>query len=85
MELTLFWDEAVPGNPLSPDLSRKAGLTYATFPDFPITFLETSWLTLACCRTEDMQKVSEDVRRILQSNVLPSGKIARRCEGWLHD
>ncbi len=59
MELALFWDEAVPGNPLSPDLSRKAGLTYATFPDFPITFLETSWLTLACCRTEDMQEVSE--------------------------
>lgn len=59
MELTLFWDEAVPGNPLSPDLSRKSGLTYGTFPDFPITFLETSWLTLACCRTEDMQKVPE--------------------------
>ena len=59
MELTLFWDEAVPGNPLSPDLSRKSGLTYGTFPDFPITNLETSWLTLACCRTEDMQKVPE--------------------------
>lgn len=59
LELLIYWDEAVPGNPLSPDLSRKSALTYASFPDFPVMFLDTCWLTLALCRTEDLQETEE--------------------------
>lgn len=28
LDMVVFWDEAVPGNVLAPDLRRKAGLTY---------------------------------------------------------
>ena len=59
LELLIYWDEAVPGNPLSPDLSRKSALWYMSFPDFPVTFLDTCWLTLALCRTEDLQQAEE--------------------------
>lgn len=59
LEVLIYWDEAVPGNPLSPDLARKSALWYVGFPDFPVVFLDTCWLTLACCRTEDLQQTEE--------------------------
>ena len=59
LELLLFWDEAVPGNVLNPDLKRKAALTYVTFADFPAMFMDTSWLTLSLIRTQDLQGIPQ--------------------------
>lgn len=67
LELLLFWDEAVPGNVLSPDLQRKSALTYVTFADFPATFLDTSWLTLSLIRTQDLQNIPQGYAKSMTS------------------
>ena len=54
-----MWDEAVPGNALAPDLRRKAALTYFTFANLPILWNDSSWLTLAVCRTQELLDVPE--------------------------
>lgn len=59
LELLLFWDEAVPGNPLAPDLRRKSAMTYVAFADFPCLGLDAAWLTLAVARTQDLQAIPE--------------------------
>ncbi len=50
-------DEAVPGNPLAPDLRRKAAMTYVALADFPALGLDAAWLTLAVARTQDLQAI----------------------------
>ena len=67
LELVVFWDEAVPGNVLNPDLRRKAGLTYVTFADFPATFLDTCWLTLSLTRTQSLQDIPHGYAKSMTS------------------
>ena len=59
LELVMFWDEAVPGNVLAPDLRRKAALCYCSIQELPVRFADTCWLTLAVCRSQELQKVSQ--------------------------
>ena len=59
LDVLLFWDEAVPGNPLAPDLRRKSAMSYITFPDMPILWADTAWLTLSVCRTQELLQVPE--------------------------
>ena len=63
LELLVYWDEAVPGNILAPDLRRKAAMTYVCFPDFPVLWTDTSWMTLSVCRSQDLQNMSEGFTR----------------------
>ena len=65
LELALFWDEAVPGNILSPDLRRKSALTYIALADFPALGLETAWLTLALCRTQSLQEMENGYQKYM--------------------
>ena len=59
LELVVAWDEAVPGNVLAPDLSRKAGLTYATIAHLPVPWTDESWWTLGVARSHLLQKCSQ--------------------------
>ena len=59
LELVLFWDEAVPGNVLAPDLRRKAALCYCSIQELPVRFADTCWLTLAVCRSQELQKIRQ--------------------------
>ena len=63
LELLVYWDEAVPGNILAPDLRRKAAMTYVCFPDFPVLWSDTSWITLSVCRSQDLQQMADGVTR----------------------
>ena len=65
LDLVLFWDEATPGNVLAPDLRRKAALTYVAFADFPALGLDTAWLTLAVCRTQDLQDLENGYQKYM--------------------
>ena len=57
LELLLFWDETTPGNVLAPDLRRKAAMWYISFQELPSRTADTAWLTLAVCRSQELQKV----------------------------
>lgn len=59
LDLLLFWDEAVPGNALAPDLRRKSAMAYFTYVDLPILWADTAWMTLSVCRTQDLLQVPE--------------------------
>lgn len=65
LDLALFWDEAVPGNPLAPDLRRKSALTYVALADFPALGVETAWMTLALCRTQDLQDMENGYQKYM--------------------
>eukprot|EP00435_Cladocopium_sp_Y103_P020922 s188_g5.t1 len=58
LELVMAWDEAVPGNVLSPDLSRKAGMTYGTIAHLPVPWANESWWSIAIARTHELQRCS---------------------------
>ena len=70
LDVLLFWDEAVPGNPLAPDLRRKSAMSYITFPDMPILWADTAWLTLSVCRTQELLQVPEGHTRSFFSLLL---------------
>jgi hypothetical protein len=57
LHLVLAWDEATPGNVLQPDLQRKAALTYGAIAEMPVLWADDAWMTLAVCRTREMQSV----------------------------
>ena len=50
LELVMFW---------APDLRRKAALCYCSIQELPVRFADTCWLTLAVCRSQELQKVSQ--------------------------
>eukprot|EP00438_Fugacium_kawagutii_P026057 Skav206835 [mRNA] locus=scaffold637:19263:20726:+ [translate_table: standard] len=59
LDIVVFWDESVPGNVLAPDLRRKAALTYFSFLQLPVLWADTSWMTLAVCRSQALQSLPE--------------------------
>eukprot|EP00435_Cladocopium_sp_Y103_P024579 s448_g6.t1 len=63
LELLLYWEEAVPGNVLAPDLRRKAAMTYVSYPDFPVLWTDTAWMTLAVTRSQDLQNIPDGLTR----------------------
>ena len=64
LELLLFWDEAVPGNVLSPDLQRKSALTYVTFK---LISLRPSWTLLGSLYPWFERKICKTFLKGMQS------------------
>ena len=58
LELVVAWDEAVPGNVLAPDLTRKAAMTYGTIAHLPVPWASESWWSMCIARTHYLQSCS---------------------------
>ena len=58
LELVVAWDEAVPGNVLAPDLTRKAAMTYGTIAHLPVPWASESWWSMCIARTHYLQTCS---------------------------
>ena len=63
LDLLVYWDEAVLGNVLAPDLRRKSAMTYVCYSDFPVLWRDTAWMTLSVCRSQDLQTLPDGCPR----------------------